>query len=132
MTWHDLLPAAVFLVTFLASVMSGMAGGGGSFIITPFYILIGLTPQQAVATGKFGGFGLTIGAVAAFKERMLTHKRLSILVMALAAVVGLSASFLLQRINNHSLQLVMGLLMLAMIPFMIFKYPPFIFIFCIL
>lgn len=121
MTWHDLLPVAVFFVTFAASLMSGMAGGGGSFIITPFYIWIGLTPQQAVATGKFGGFGVTLGAVAAFKERMLQNKRLSLVVMGITTVVGLAASFLLQKINNSHLQVAIGAMMLIMVPVMLFK-----------
>jgi len=121
MNWDDLLPLAVFFVALIASIMSGMTGGGGSFILTPFYILIGLTPQQAVATGKFGGFGMSLGAVAAFRERMLQNKRLSLFVMVLAAIIGVIASLLLQEINNSILQLLIGFMMLAMVPFMIFK-----------
>ena len=52
MTWHELLPYVIFLVTFVASILSGMAGGGGGFIITPFYIAVGLTPQQVVNAFK--------------------------------------------------------------------------------
>jgi len=111
----------VFLVTMLASAMSGMAGGGGSFIITPFYIWLGLTPQQAVATGKFGGFGLSVGAVAAFRERMLENKRLSLAVIGLTTVISVIATFILKSINNSHLQLFIGIAMLAMVPFMIFK-----------
>jgi uncharacterized membrane protein YfcA len=121
MTWHDLLPVAVFFVTFLASLLSGMAGGGGSFIIAPFYILIGLTPQQSVATGKFASLGLNAGAIAAFKERMLENKRNSIILIISATVIGLVASLFLQHVNNAGLQLLMGLLMLAMVPFMLRK-----------
>jgi uncharacterized membrane protein YfcA len=121
MTWHDLLPVAVFLVTFVASVLSGMAGGGGGYIITPFYILIGLTPQQTVATGKFARFGLTAGAVFAFKKRMLDNKRLSIFIIILAALIGLITSIVLRKINNTSLQLLMGIFILAMVPLMLQK-----------
>lgn len=101
--------------------MSGMAGGGGSFLIMPFYILIGLTPQQAVATGKFGGFGLSIGAIAAFKRQMLDHKNLSLLAMGLALVAAVAGSILLPKVNNHHLQFFMGLLMLIMVPFVLVK-----------
>lgn len=98
-----------------------MAGGGGSFLIMPFYILIGLTPQQAVATGKFGGFGLSLGAVAAFKRQMLAHKHLSLLAMGLALAASIAGSILLPKVNNQHLQFFMGLLMLLMVPFMIDK-----------
>lgn len=121
MSWHDLLPGAVFLVTFVSSTFSGMAGGGGGFIINPFLILIGLTPQQTIATSKFGSFGLIGGSVLAFRERMLENKKLSIFVIVLAASIGLAASFLLKKVDNQSLQRLMGILTLAMVPFMLRK-----------
>ncbi len=121
MDWHDLLPVAVFFVTFIASILSGMAGGGGSFIITPFYILIGLTPQQSIATGKFASFGLSAGAVAAFKKRMLEDRRFSIFIIILAAAMGFLASLLLRKVDNASLQRLMGIFMLGMVPFMLRK-----------
>lgn len=121
MNWHDLLPVAVFFVYFIASVLSGMAGGGGGFIVTPFLIFIGLTPQQSVATGKFASFGLTAGAIAAFKGKMLEHKKLTAVVAAIAVAAGIVASLLVQKINNSSLQLVMGILILALVPVMLRK-----------
>lgn len=121
MSWHDLLPLAVFLVSFLATTFSGMAGGGGGFILTPFYILIGLTPQQTVATLKFSSFGLSAGAIGAFKEKIFDDKEFSLFIMGLSAVVGLAASFLVVNINNKTLQLLMGLLILAMVPFTFLK-----------
>ncbi|HET9850089.1 MAG TPA: sulfite exporter TauE/SafE family protein [Candidatus Saccharimonadales bacterium] len=121
MTWHNLLPLAVFLVTFIASTFSGMAGGGGGFIMTPFYILIGLSPAQAVATGKLASFGLTGGAIAAFRKKMLDNKKFSLFIIALAIIAGLAASLLLQKIDNRSLQRLMGVFILAMVPFMLKK-----------
>jgi len=110
--WHL---AAVFVVTIIASTLSGIIGGGGSFILTPFYIWLGLTPQQTVATGKFGGLGTALGAIAAFKKRMLENKKLSLLVMAITLVVSLLASYLLQNIQNSHLQLAIGIFMVAMV-----------------
>lgn len=121
MNWHDLLPVAVFLVSILSSWLSGMAGGGGSFILTPFYILIGLTPQQAVATGKFGSFGLTTGAIIAFRKKLLEDKRFSIFIVGLSLAMGLLAAFLIQQVDNKSLQVLMGVFMLGMVPFMLQK-----------
>jgi uncharacterized membrane protein YfcA len=119
MTWHDLLPLAVFFVTFAASLLSGMAGGGGGFIITPFYIAIGLTPQQAIATGKFASFGLGAGAVAAFRERLLAKKGFTIFIIIIAALTGVASSFLIRSIKNEHLQLLMGVMILIMVPFLL-------------
>jgi uncharacterized membrane protein YfcA len=40
---------------FLMSILGGIAGGGGGFVMTPLAIFLGLTPAQAVSTGKFAG-----------------------------------------------------------------------------
>ena len=44
-------------VSLLMSILSGIGGGGGGFIMTPLAIFLGLTPQQAIASGKIGGLG---------------------------------------------------------------------------
>lgn len=118
MQWQ---PIAVFFVTLFASVLSGMAGGGGGTIITPFLIAIGLTPQQAIATGKFGSFGLNAGAVAAFRKEMLRDRRFSLFLIILAAVIGVAASFFVRTAENSILQLLMGALILAMVPLTLYK-----------
>jgi len=122
MTWHDLLPFVIFAVTFGASILSGMAGGGGGFIITPFYILIGLTPQQSIATGKLGALGLDAGAIAAFRGKIKKYKRFTLYLMLTAVVVGLISSYFIRNIKNENLQLVMGIMNLVMVPFLFIKH----------
>ena len=103
MTWHELLPYVIFVVTFGASILSGMSGGGGGFIITPFYILIGLTPQQSIATGKLGALGLDAGAIAAFRGKIKKYKRFTFYLMLTAVVVGLVSSYFIRNIKNENL-----------------------------
>jgi uncharacterized protein len=122
MTWHDLLPYAVFAVTFVASVLSGMAGGGGGFIITPFLIAIGLTPQQSIATGKLGALGLDSGAIAAFRRRAVKHKKIALFLIVSAVAVGAASSIAIRHIGNQHLQLTMGTLNLAMIPLLFIRH----------
>lgn len=122
MTWHELLPYVVFAVTFAASILSGMVGGGGGFIITPFYIAIGLTPQQSIATGKLGALGLDAGALAAFRGRVKTNKRFALFLVIAAVLVGLVSSYFIRNIKNQHLQLVMGIMNLVMVPFVFIKH----------
>src|SRR6185312_1825435 len=122
MTWHEFLPYAVFIVTFVASILSGMAGGGGGFIITPFLIAIGLTPQQSIATGKLGALGLDSGSLAAFRRQKLKHKQLSILLVIFGLIIGVISSFAIKSIGNDHLQFTMGVLNLAMIPLLFVKH----------
>lgn len=110
-------PLAVFVASIISSALSGMAGGGG-FILTPFFIWLGLTPQQAVVTGKFGAFGLYAGAIGAFRKRMLDDKKFSIFIISLSLVTGLTAALILKNVDSKPLQILMGALMLGMLPLM--------------
>jgi len=122
MVWHNLLPYVIFIVTFIASLLSGMAGGGGGFIITPFYIAIGLTPQQSIATGKFGALGLDAGAIAAFRGKIKQYRNFTFLLMLMAIGVGFLSSYFIRNIKNENLQLVMGIMNLSMIPLFLIKH----------
>ncbi|HEX5448139.1 MAG TPA: sulfite exporter TauE/SafE family protein [Candidatus Saccharimonadales bacterium] len=122
MVWHHWLPLVVFVVTFVASILSGMAGGGGGFIITPFLIAIGLTPQQSIATGKLGALGLDGGAIAAFRHRANRHRKLTVTLICLAFVIGIVSSFGIRHIGNDHLQLIMGIFNLAMVPLLFVKH----------
>lgn len=122
MNWHELLPFVVFVVTFVASILSGMSGGGGGFIITPFYIAIGLTPQQSIATGKLGALGLDAGAIAAFKGKIKQYKNFTLFLMLIAVIVGFASSYFVRHIKNQNLQLVMGAMNLVMVPFLFIRH----------
>lgn len=122
MTWHEALPFVIFAVTFVASILSGMAGGGGGFIITPFYIAIGLTPQQSIATGKLGALGLDAGAIAAFRGKIKQYRNFTFLLMLLAIIIGFLSSYFIRNIKNENLQLVMGTMNLVMIPLLFIKH----------
>src|SRR5258707_860291 len=122
MTWHELLPYVVFAVTFIASILSGMVGGGGGFIITPFYIGIGLTPQQSIATGKLGALGLDAGALAAFRGKIKANKRFTFYLIIASVLVGLVSSYFIRNLKNENLQVVMGVMNLVMVPFLFIKH----------
>src|SRR3954466_15376504 len=110
MDWHHYLPLFVFAVVFGTSILSGMAGGGGGFIITPFLIAIGLTPQQSIATGKLGALGLDAGAIAAFRGRIKQYKNFTFFLMLIAIAVGFTSSYFIRNIKNQNLQLAMGVM----------------------
>ena len=65
------------LSNFIVAILSGAAGGGGGLIITPLMVLLGLTPAEAVGTGKFGGFGISLGASSRFFREKIGYQGLA-------------------------------------------------------
>ena len=59
---------AIFFVGAFAAWFGAMVGGGG-LVSIPFLIFMGLPPQVAIATNKFGGFGLLLGALARYIKK---------------------------------------------------------------
>jgi uncharacterized protein len=110
------------LVAFTSSIMSGIAGGGAAFILTPLAIFLGLSPAQAVATGKFGALAITVGSLSGMRK---AHGRVSkarvVPVMILALLVGLAVPFFIKMLDNEVYRVALGVALLLMIPVMIAK-----------
>jgi uncharacterized membrane protein YfcA len=107
---------------FFMSILSGIAGAGGGFVMTPLGILLGLTPAQAVSSGKFSGLSITIGSLFGMKK---AHGRVSkarvIPIMILAFIVGLAVPFVIKTLDSEVYRVTLGIILLLMIPVMIIK-----------
>src|SRR6266403_3140402 len=113
----------VFAVVSLGmAVLSGIVGGGGGFVMTPLLILLGLSPAQAVSTGKLSGLATTVGSLGGMRSVHGTlSKRRVVPVMVLALVVGLLVPFVIRGLENDVYRVVLGIILLLMIPIMIIK-----------
>ena len=114
-----------FLLTFgigvLASIVSGMAGGGGGLISAPFFILIGMPPQVAVATTKFGSLGLTLGSVAKFRNTGHIRKEYMVFLSLVSVIAAILGSRILLSSSNEYVEQIVGAAMLITIPFLFLK-----------
>jgi uncharacterized membrane protein YfcA len=113
---HDSLPMAVFFLTLFSSTFSGMAGGGGGFIVLPTLIALGLSPQQAVATNKLSAFGIGFGSIAAFRKRSFANPKLLIFLVALSAIISLFVPHIFKEISGRTFQLLLGVIIVALVP----------------
>lgn len=110
------------VVSIIMSVLSGIAGAGGGFIMTPLSILFGLTPAQAVSSGKFNGLALTIGSLGGMRvNRADLRKRGIAFIAALSLIVGLLVPFIIKAFDSKWYQLTIGVIILLLIPVMIYK-----------
>lgn len=104
------------------SVFSGIAGAGGGFIMTPLAILLGLTPAQAVSSGKFNGLATTLGSLGGLRSAQSRVRKAQIVaIMILAFAVGLLVPFAIKAFDNRTYRMVLGVLLLLMIPLMAYK-----------
>ncbi|MFA6273611.1 MAG: sulfite exporter TauE/SafE family protein [Candidatus Paceibacterota bacterium] len=112
----------LFCASFLMSILSGITGAGSGFIITPLMIALGMTPAQAVSTGKIGGILIPIGSLGGLrksKEKVARNKIIAIMILAL--VIGLIAPFVIKTLDNSVYRIILGIILLLMIPVMILK-----------
>jgi uncharacterized membrane protein YfcA len=108
-------------VSFLMSIVSAIGGGGGGFILTPLAIFLGLTPQQAIATGKIGGLATTLGSLQELRRAKVHHWRSVLPLMALATAVGLISPFIIKNIDNDIYQRIIGVLLILLVPVVWYK-----------
>ena len=98
-----------------------MAGGGGGLISAPFLILIGLPPQVAVATTKFGSLGLTLGSIAKFRKTEYVRKDYVLYLSALSIIAAFIGSNILLISSNALVEKLVGVMMLVALPFIFIK-----------
>jgi uncharacterized membrane protein YfcA len=120
MEWWQLAILAVTAI--IMSVFSGIAGGGGGFVMTPLLIFFGLTPAQAVSTGKFTGLTVTIGALGGMRsiQGKLSKWRI-IPVMVLAFLTGLAVPLVIKSLDSEVYRTALGIILLLMIPALLTK-----------
>lgn len=113
-----LLPLATFLVAFTSSILSGMAGSGGGFIMAPYWLIAGLTPAQGATTGAFMALGLGGGSLIAFRGSEHTPKNKKLIVGLLIVTLLASAigPFFLNQISAESFKPILAILTLVSLP----------------
>lgn len=110
------LTIATFFVAILSSILSGMSGGGGSLIMTPFYVFIGLSPQQIVGIGSVASLGLGGSSLIAMRRKQLINKNLAWPLGLLTAISTLAAMIFLPHIKSETFEVAIGFLLIVLAP----------------
>ncbi len=110
-------------ISLVMSAASGMAGAGGGFIMTPLLIFLGLSPAQAVATGKLSGLAVSVGSLQGLKAHKVKNKKLIYIVMALAFAIGLAAPAVITNLDSDLYRRLLGAILLLMVPVLLLHKP---------
>ena len=117
----NILVLVTFCVAFLSSIISGMSGGGGGFIMTPYYLLIGLTPQQIVGGASVAGLGLGTSSLMAMRGTQRIHQRFLWPLVLLTITFTLLAMLALPRIQSGVFEIAIGVLLIVLAPTLFVK-----------
>ena len=113
-----------FMLVSLAGLVAGFFDslvGGGGLISVPSLVLLGIPPQMAIATERFGSIGQAIAATIKFwKAKKIVWKYVAPLCILslVGAVIGAN---ILLNINGKFLGVILGILMLVLLPVVFLK-----------
>ena len=114
----ELIYFATFVVAFISSILSGIAGGGGGFIMAPYWLLSGMTPAQGATTGAFMALGMGGSSLAAFhgSGHMPRNKKLTITLLIMTLVTSAVGPVFLQHITVDIFKPILAVLTILSLP----------------
>lgn len=118
----EILPFVVVGAAGVVSgILSGISGGGGGMLMIPIFILVGLPPQQAVATGKMNGLGAAFGGLSVFAKTGHIRRDILKIMIPIAVIIGVTTPLIFAAIDSQAFQLVLGAILILMVPTLFLK-----------
>ncbi|MBI4152111.1 sulfite exporter TauE/SafE family protein [Candidatus Woesearchaeota archaeon] len=110
----------VLIIGLVTGFFDSVVGAGG-LISVPSLIFLGLPPQVAIATDRFGILGQTLAALVKFwKAQKIVWKFVPILAV-LSLIGSVIGANILLNIDQKILEIVVGVLILLLLPFIFWK-----------
>ncbi|HEV7952075.1 MAG TPA: sulfite exporter TauE/SafE family protein [Candidatus Saccharimonadales bacterium] len=121
----ELLPSILLFVGGLVTgVLSGISGGGAGMLMIPLMIAVGLSPQQAVATGKMSALGSAFGGLSAFRKSGHIRKDIFRVMLPIAVIIGLLTPLIFVKLDSEVMQKAIGIILLMMVPTLFIRKKP--------
>lgn len=119
----DILYIATFFIAFFSSILSGMAGGGGGFVMAPYWLITGMTPAQSATTGAFMATGMTVSSVAAFRKTgyFPKDKRLLSILLIVAFLASILGAVIVPKIDVQVFKYALASVTIAALPLLFIK-----------
>jgi uncharacterized membrane protein YfcA len=105
---------ALGVVGFFLAIASGIAGGGGGIIMTPLLLFFGLSPAQAIATGKLGGLAMAVGSLRGMKGYRNIAKRTIVIIVLLSILAGIVSSRVIASLEGDAYNLIIAIVLIVL------------------
>lgn len=114
----ELIYLATFLVAFISSILSGIAGGGGGYLMAPYWLIAGMTPAQGATLGGFMAIGMGASSLFAFRktDHFPRNKKRSIALIITTVIASTIGALTLTHIETSSFKTVLAIITLLSIP----------------
>ena len=119
----DIIYLATFFVAFISSILSGIAGGGGGFVMAPYWLISGMTPAQGATTGAFMATGMSISSVAAFRktDHFPKDKKLLFILSAVTFFASILGAIIVPKINIQAFKYMLAIITISALPLLFIK-----------
>lgn len=119
----DSIYLATFFVAFISSVLSGIAGGGGGFVMAPYWLISGMTPAQGATTGAFMATGMSISSVAALRktDHFPKNKKLLLILSIVTLFASILGAIVVPKIDIQAFKVIVAIITLSALPLLFIK-----------
>ena len=119
----DIIYLATFFVAFISSILSGIAGGGGGFVMAPYWLISGMTPAQGATTGAFMATGMSISSVAAFRktDHFPKDKKLLIISSVVTFFASILGAVIVPQIDIQAFKYMLAIITISALPLLFIK-----------
>lgn len=119
----DILYITTFFIALISSILSGIAGGGGGFVMAPYWLISGMTPAQGATTGAFMATGMSISSVAAFRKtnHFPKDKKLLIILSVVTFFASILGAIIVPKIDIQAFKYTLAIITISALPLLFIK-----------
>lgn len=107
---------SIFAVGLVAGFLGATVGGGG-MVAVPALLLLGFSPQSAVAINKVGDIGAFISATAQYGRSKRIDWRMAIPLAIITILSSAVGAQIMVRLETDFLEIFIGIMILIFLPF---------------
>lgn len=111
----------VFAVGIVAGILNTLAGGGSLLMLPVFMLFAGLPAPVANGTSRVAVLVQCLTAAATYRSSRIGGARLALRLAPAVCVGSLAGAWLATRLSGDSMQRVMGAVLLACVPLVLFS-----------